>query len=153
MAYCKYCGEKLKPKDNFCEHCGKSIKSQVIGNLRNKKRPTFLKIWLIILLVISTFSLLIILLGLLRIIPFESSTNVPVILILAITNIICLISIWKWKRWGFYGYIVVQAFTLILSFYFEENITPLIAPLAILESLIFIFILYFAMRPVWEDFD
>lgn len=143
MKYCENCGKELKPNVNFCEGCGKSLK--IIRNLKVKIRPTFLKVWLILIIIGNVFSL---------VYSLIAAFLVPLILIsipIVIANLVCIWALFNWKKWGFYGYIIIGIFSLFLNYYIFSGIEG--ALVSLIGAVIGIIILYFAMKPVWEDFE
>ena len=102
MIYCEKCGNKIEPKSNFCEKCGKSFKKPEYNRRTLKQRPTFLTVWLILMIISSAFSLLF---------SFARPILIPFILV----NFILIWALFNWKKWGFYGYVIFSLVGLILG--------------------------------------
>jgi len=71
---------------------------------------------------------------------------IPPLGFLGIVNFVCLIAIWKWKRWGMYGFAASAAVTFII------NAISLSIFLA-LFALIGVVLIGFLVRPVWNQMD
>jgi hypothetical protein len=71
---------------------------------------------------------------------------VPVLGLLALANFVFAIAIWKWKKWGMYGFVgsAVVAFLVNLIG---------IGILGSLFGLVGLAILAFLLRPVWNQMD
>lgn len=67
--------------------------------------------------------------------------------ILNILNIVFLISVWRFKKWGFYGYIAVTVIGIIIDLYRGGGIA------SALMALIFPIILFLLIRPVWSNME
>jgi hypothetical protein len=79
--------------------------------------------------------------------PEYSTNNTYTILsgVLSLLNIVFLLGVWKYKKWGFYGFLAISIINIILSIFFTGSIfIPLIS------GLIFPAILYFLIRPIWN---
>jgi hypothetical protein len=113
-----------------------------------KKRGGCLSALLIFNLIVSPLSGLVLILG--------SSTmrdvlGIPykVIMltgILAIVSFVCVIGVWKWKRWGVYGWIGLALLTFLVN-------TIAGAPANGLAGLVGIGLLLLLIRPVWHQME
>jgi hypothetical protein len=65
--------------------------------------------------------------------------------VLSLLNIIFLIGVWKYKKWGFYGFVAVSLLNIILSIFLTGSIIT-----SLISGLIFPIILYFLIKPIWN---
>jgi len=65
--------------------------------------------------------------------------------ILSLLSIVFLIGVWKYKKWGFYGFAAAAVVSIIISVMTTGNIL-----VSVISGLIFPAILYFLIRPVWN---
>jgi hypothetical protein len=65
--------------------------------------------------------------------------------VLSLLNIIFLIGVWKYKKWGFYGFVAVSLLNIILSIFLTGSIIT-----SLISGLIFPIILYFLIKPIWQ---
>ena len=136
MKYCQKCGMKIKQGTNFCEGCGKSLK-QGKKHPSSKQRPTFLNVWLILMLVGNAFSLIF-------------SFQIPYLIPFVILGFIFIIALYNWKRWGFYGYIASGVIGLFVN---ASIYGSGMAVFSLIGLIIGTLILYLAMKPVWDEFE
>lgn len=114
----------------------------------NVKRPLFLTILLIYVSLGTVFSLYAYIDGGPELAPPQLWFNRPVLSIYAIVELIQLIGIflvWRWKRIGFYIFLVTTLTNVLLNVVFLGGI-DLVFPVIELG------LLYLAMRPVWSNF-
>lgn len=64
--------------------------------------------------------------------------------IMYIVNIIFLVAVWRFKKWGFYGYIAVTIISIIIGLYMQSGIA------SALMALVFPIMLFFLLRPIWS---
>ncbi len=147
LRYCEECGTKIKEGSNFCEGCGKALKTFSVGK-KLTLRPTFLTIYLVIMLISNAFSLLVSL--------FMKPLLIPFVLLW----FVIIWALFNWKMWGFYGAILLSGLGVVLSpiinktIYEKSSLNPTLMFVTILlSSFIGMIILYLAMRPVWDYFD
>lgn len=65
--------------------------------------------------------------------------------VLSLLNILFLIGVWKYKKWGFYGFVAVSLLNIILSILITSSIIT-----SLISGLIFPLILYFLIKPIWK---
>ncbi|EFH87212.1 hypothetical protein [Ktedonobacter racemifer] len=116
------------------------------------KRPVFLTIWLILIVLADLFSLYSYTLGaatITRALPNVPSWAVMLLAILVVVQLVSIALLWMWKKLGFYLYLGSAAIAFVLN----------ILTLGVSGGLTSIFgavvgaaILYLAMRPVWQNF-
>ena len=137
MAYCEKCGAKIKAGSNFCEGCGKSFKKVESQGKTSKQRPTFLNVWLILMIIGNAFALI-------------GASVMPLIIPIVIVNFILIWALYNWKKWGFYGYIGTGIIGLFLnaSLYGGTGVA-----ISLIGLIVGVLILYFAMKPVWNHFE
>lgn len=78
----------------------------------------------------------------------EYSTNTSYSIIsgvLSLINVIFLIGVWMYKKWGFYGFVGVSILNIILSIFLTGSIIT-----SLISGLIFPLILYILIRPIWN---
>lgn len=68
--------------------------------------------------------------------------------VLSLLNIIFLIGVWKYKKWGFYGFVAVSILNIILSIFLTDSIIT-----SLIFGLIFPLILYFLIKPIWNHMN
>ena len=85
-----------------------------------KKRHGCLTAWLILMLVVNSLTALIYLFGrdaIQKQLPNMPTWVFPVLIVMTLFNIVCAIALFRWKKWGFWGFCVssVVALTVNLS--------------------------------------
>jgi hypothetical protein len=115
------------------------------------KRPTFLTIWLILIVLGNLYSLYSYTVGttfITRALPNFPSWAFILYDILAVVELIGVVLLWMWKKVGFYLIIGAAIIATVL------NILTLggLGVTAIVAAIIGIVILYLAMKPVWSNF-
>jgi hypothetical protein len=115
-----------------------------------RERGGWLDIWLFLMLIGNISALIWVAIGSLA---AATSSNgafpYPVAagtIVLGVWNIICLTSIYKWKKPGFFGLTASSVALTGLNLYFGEGALSFL-------GLVGIAILYFAMRPKWALFE
>lgn len=77
---------------------------------------------------------------------YEANTGNPIFnALLAVLSIVFLIGVWKYKKWGFYGFVAVSVISIILNIATTGSVL-----VSIFSGLIFPVILYFLLRPIWN---
>jgi len=78
------------------------------------------------------------------------SWYVPMTIITNVATIACGVAMWMWKKWGFYGYILIQVawFVAMLPFADGLLIIASVFGLAIAAG-----IAWFVVTPYWEDME
>ncbi|OGO77643.1 MAG: hypothetical protein A2Y23_11920 [Clostridiales bacterium GWB2_37_7] len=114
------------------------------------KRSGCLTAFIIVLIVLYVFSALGSFLAGPMISAFmpEYSTNTLYIIfngILAVLNIVFLVGVWRYKKWGFFGFVAVSILYIIFSIIFTGSVL-----LPLISGPIFPLILYFLIKPVWN---
>jgi hypothetical protein len=71
---------------------------------------------------------------------------IPVLGLLALANFVFAIAIWKWKRWGVYGFVGSSLVAFLVNLI---GIGILVA----LFGLVGVVILAFLLRPIWHQMD
>lgn len=64
---------------------------------------------------------------------------------LSLLSIVFLIGVWKYKKWGFYGFTAAAIISIIISIMSTGSIL-----ISLISGLIFPVILYFLIRPIWN---
>ncbi|MDF2591521.1 MAG: hypothetical protein K0S75_987 [Clostridia bacterium] len=77
---------------------------------------------------------------------YATSTSYSILSgVLSLINIIFLIGVWKYKKWGFFGFVGVSIINIIISIFLTNAIL-----IPIISGLIFPLILYLLIRPIWN---
>lgn len=77
-------------------------------------------------------------------IPGYAPGSGPITGIMYLIYVIFLIGIWRYKKWGFYGYLGVTIVGIIIELYLGGGIA------GALLSLVFPIILFLLIRPIWS---
>jgi hypothetical protein len=121
------------------------------------KRPKFLTIWLIVMLLLSVA------------LAVDSLTYLPMIrltknfialigIAAGFLQIFAIIQLLRWKKRGFpfllSSAIIIMLVTAINEFYIVSNVSQIIASMlmVLLVNIIMLGILYLVIRPVWKNF-
>ena len=116
--------------------------------IEKPKRNTFLTVWLILMLIGYSMSILIFfVIG--KLVPLLIM-NYPVWTIyffgvMSIIGLILAILLFFWQKWAFYATCILVIIVLIINLVVLKSYSSII-------NLISPIILYFAMRPNWKDF-
>jgi len=113
------------------------------------KKPLFLRIWLIIMAVDALVMVIL-----------NFSNFSPISIILGIAQLFFLVKISNWKKYGFYGIIIITLISILLLIYSTREVLfdsihsffSFGALLLIIPS-IEVIVLYYAMKPVWHLFN
>jgi hypothetical protein len=70
---------------------------------------------------------------------------------ITVVQIIFIIGIWLWKRWGVFGYVVITLITPVVAFIRVESISQ--AFISLIQSLSLILVLYLLVKPKWQFFQ
>ncbi len=115
------------------------------------KRPMFLTIWLILLVVLSLFSIFSDVIASMGVLPIKPLWSYYISIAFSLVTLGAVYMLWKWKKMGFYIMVGMAVVSFLVGF-----ATGTVSPLAMALSIIFmaagIGILYLAMRPVWKNF-
>ncbi len=116
-----------------------------------RKRPYWLRTMLILWMFFSAISVYIYLRSLsgvwIAITPLHHPAwAVPWMGLLSFVNFVCVIAIWKWKRWGMYGLAASGAVIFIITL-ISLNLTNAII------SVGGVVIIGLLVRPVWKQMD
>lgn len=65
--------------------------------------------------------------------------------ILALLNIVFLVGVWKFKKWGFYGFVAVCIINIVISVVTTSSIF-----IPVISGLILPALLYVLIRPIWN---
>src|SRR6266851_1719113 len=115
------------------------------------KRPTFLTIWLVLIVLANLYSLYSYTLGTATIttaMPNFPSWAFILLDILALVEIVSAVLLWMWKKLGFYLIIGAAAVAVVVN----VLTLGLLGLVGILGAVIGVGILYLAMRPAWANF-
>lgn len=70
---------------------------------------------------------------------------------LSILEIISLIGIWLWSKWGVFAYVSLVLVSPILAFLNTQSLLPVF--LSIIQSMSIVLVLYFLVKPKWQFFE
>jgi len=72
---------------------------------------------------------------------------IPVLGVAALTNFVCAVGIWRFKKWGMFGAVAMAAVGLVVNF--TIGIQPMQALMGLLGPVILIAL----VKPQWAQFD
>lgn len=81
-----------------------------------------------------------------QMLPNVPTWIIPVLGVLSLVNFGFIIAIWRWKKWGVYGFVGLTAIVLVINL-LTIGIT------AIPAGVLSLAVLGFLLRPVWDDMD
>jgi hypothetical protein len=118
---------------------------------QERKRPYWLRTMLILWMIFSAMSAYIYLRSLsgvwVAITPLgHPKWTLPWMFVLSLVNLVCVIAIWKWKRWGMYGLVASAAVMFIITLV-SLNLTNAII------SVSGVIIITLLVRKVWGQMD
>lgn len=70
---------------------------------------------------------------------------------ITVFQIISLVGIWLWKKWGVFSYVSFTLLSPIVAFFRIESVLPVF--ISLIGSLSFILILYLLVKPKWQFFE
>jgi hypothetical protein len=85
---------------------------------QNKKRHVCLTAWLILMIIANALTSLAYLMGSQSIrqqFPQAPPWVFTVLGVMALINIVCALALWKWKKWGFYGFVASSLVALAIN--------------------------------------
>jgi hypothetical protein len=83
-----------------------------------KQRHGCLTAWLVLMIVINAATALIYLFGsgmISESLPSSPGWLFPVLAVASIFNVICAVVLFKWKKWGFYGFVVTSVVAFVIN--------------------------------------
>lgn len=104
-----------------------------------KQRHGCLTTWLVLMIVINSVTALMYLFGSEMIgksLPSAPGWMFPVLAVASLFNVACAVALFKWKKWGFYGFVVTSVVALVV------NLMLGIGPLQSVLGLVGLAILY-----------
>ena len=108
-----------------------------------KTRHGCLTAYLIIMMIANSGTALMYIVGadfVLSAMPDAPGWSMPVLAIMGAVNLVCAIALWMWKKWGFYGFCVSAALTLVINLIIGVN------PAQAVGGMSGIVILYFVLQ-------
>lgn len=115
------------------------------------KRPTFLTIWLVFMTIGGVSSLYSYTLGsefITRSLPNLPSWALSVYALLSVGQLFAVTMLWMWKKIGFY--IIIA--TAIIATSLNGMLLGALGVGSSIFAIVGVGILYFAMKPVWQNF-
>lgn len=96
-----------------------------------KKRHGCLTTWLILMIIGNVYAIFLNLTSMNTIISYYGTSSFMVLFLcaLGVLNIVCGVALFKWKKWGFYGFIVSSALVFIINLAIGLNLYQSIAGL------------------------
>ena len=96
----------------------------MIGFQNDKKRHVFLSLWLALIIIYSVTGTFLYFGGATHVKYDESATDwaVPAFAGLLMLQTACAAALFKWKKWGFWGYCAVNATGLIVDIFIGVNL-------------------------------
>ncbi len=86
---------------------------------------------------------------LMKIYPNMTSGTLILYMILGVILIMAYVILWKWKKLGFYLYVVTTVAATLLNI---KVMGPVLGTVGSILGVAGLVILYLAMRPVWKNF-
>lgn len=115
------------------------------------KRPMFLTVWLVLMLLGHAYSLYSYTLGtaaIMAVLPNIPGWFFPAMLVLSLAGLAAVYLLWTWKKMGFYLAVGIAVLASLM------NIVVLgtLGSVSIIGAAVGVGILYLAMKPVWKNF-
>ena len=88
--------------------------------MAEKKRHGCLTAWLVLMIVANSVTALLYLVGFNFVkdrLPNIPNWSILLFAILAAFNVVCAIALFKWKKWGFWGFLINSVIALCVNFY------------------------------------
>jgi hypothetical protein len=85
---------------------------------QNKKRHVCLTAWLILMIIANALMSLTYLMGSQSIrqqFPQAPPWVFTVLGVMALINLVCALALWKWKKWGFYGFVASSLVAFVIN--------------------------------------
>ena len=70
---------------------------------------------------------------------------------ISVLEIVSLIGIWFWKKWGVFAYAVLVLISPVIAFLNTQSFLPVITSL--IQSLSLLLVLYLLLKPKWQFFE
>lgn len=115
------------------------------------KRPTFLTVWLILMLLSYVYSLYSYTLGTAAMTAVFTNIPVwffPVMLLLSLAGLASVYLLWTWKKMGFNLAIGIAVLASVVNFMIMGSL----GIISVVFAIVGVVILYLAMKPVWKNF-
>ena len=115
------------------------------------KRPMFLTIWLVLMTLSAVWSIYSYTLGsenITKMLPNLPSWALIVFVLLGVVNLFAVIMLWMWKKMGFY----ISIGSAIIVSSLSGMILGGLGIAASIMAILGVVTLYFAMKPVWQNF-
>ena len=165
---CPYCAEIIRVKAKYCTYCHKYLKpnktiyrdirtatterkmtsTEPTPNVQPKRRGC-LTAWLITMLIANP------LMGIYyfvagssaaQLLPNMPAWTIPLYGIICFANFIFAIAIWKWKKWGMYGFATSAGINFLIDATYDNIFTALF-------GLVGVGILALFLRQVWSHME
>lgn len=115
------------------------------------KRPKFLTVWLVLMAISGVFTLYSYTLGsanITKTLPNMPSWALIVFALVGVVNLFSVAMLWMWKKMGFY--IIIGTAIIVASL--NGMILGAAGMIVSIFAIVGVAILYFAMKPVWQNF-
>lgn len=115
------------------------------------KRPTFLTVWLVLMLLGYVYSLYSYSLGasmITAVFPNLPGWFFPAMLILSLAGLVAVYLLWTWKKLGFQLAVGLAVLSTVINF----MIMGAAGIVSVILAIAGVAILYLAMKPVWKNF-
>lgn len=119
-------------------------------NQQRRKQGGCLTAFLLFMFVANGMSALSYLMGsetIRKVVPNMPAWAPPVLAVMSLANVAFAYGIWNYKKWGVYGIVVSSIVALVINLMSGIPIT------SSLFGLVGLAILFYLIRPVWEDFE
>jgi len=83
----------------------------------------------------------------------HSSSNwlTSIIIGFSVLQLISITGIWSWKKWGVFGYAILNLISPIIAFLNTESVLQ--AFISLIQTLSLLLVLYLLVRPKWQFFE
>jgi hypothetical protein len=79
--------------------------------------------------------------------PGAPTWAIPVLGIFCIVNFASAMAVWRWKRWGFYGFVISAIVALVINIMIGLPVHQVVAgPIGVI-------VLYALLRPMWDQLE
>ena len=150
--YCPDCKKPISEQDTICPHCRVNLDEPIELDVPSQetatlKRSVGLKIilglWFISNSILGLYYLVLVFTA-----PSSAILIYLWMIVRVLANVVFVIAIWKWKKWGAYGILAALVIGAIISF---RNLPVFIG--SIIGLGIIVLILYLLLRKSWKYMD
>jgi len=115
-----------------------------------RRRGGCLTAFLVVMMIVNPLTALVYFLGasfIKRGLPDAPAWSMPVLGAFCILNTACAVALWKWKKWGLYGFVFSAVVALIVNIVIGLPLAQVVAgPIGVV-------VLYVLVRPSWTQME